>query len=91
MAYFEGRDRLRLRAWFLAGAALPLAIFALNVRALAALPFKGTTIRAVTTGIPLLDAAILTALAAWLGGKAAVAMRTAHYRRVFRAQHGQRE
>lgn len=85
VAYFEGRDRLPLRAWFLAGCCVPVAVLLANLGELMRQPFRGGAYRSITTGIPLLDAALLTALFAYLSGKLLVAIRTSLYRRRFRA------
>lgn len=73
----ERRERL----WFAAGFALPVAIFAVYAATLANAPYYGRPARSLTTGIPLLDGALLTLLFGYFAGKAAVAVRAALLRR----------
>lgn len=82
--YFEGRDQLRLHAWFWIGVCIPVAIFMVNAGTLARLPNHRGSLRAITTTIPLLDAALLTLVFAYFSGKLLVAIRTSLYRRRFR-------
>lgn len=82
VAYFESRDRLHTRAWFTVGFVLPWLLFAW-VAATADLPHRSGGFRAITTGFPLLDFAIMCAIVAVFSGKVAVAVRRWFHRREF--------
>lgn len=69
------REELGERRWFAIGFALPLTIFVVYSATLANAPYYGRGARSLSTGIPLLDGAILTLLFGYFAGKAAVAIR----------------
>lgn len=69
-------------AWFALGFVVPWLMFAW-VAATADLPQRAGGFRAITTGFPLLDIAIMTAILAVFGGKLAVAVRRWFHRRAF--------
>lgn len=68
------REELGERRWFAIGFALPLTIFVVYAGTLANAPFYGKPARSITTGIPLLDGALLTLLFGYFAGHAAVAI-----------------
>ncbi len=82
VAYFESRDRLNTAAWFAAGFVAPWLLFAW-VAATADLPQRSGGFRSITTGFPLLDFGIMTAVVAVFGGKLVVAVRRWVHRREF--------
>jgi hypothetical protein len=69
------REELGERRWFAIGYALPLTIFVAYAATLANAPYYGRATRAITTGIPLLDGALLALLFGYFAGMSAVAIR----------------
>jgi hypothetical protein len=84
-AFVLGSERLRPRLWFVLGFALPFSLLVAAAPAMARQPYYGGGYRAITTGIPLLDVSIVTAIVAVLVGKLAVHLRVGRYRRRFLA------
>ena len=82
VAYQRSRDDLDMLPWFLLGFAVPWAVFAMLYESIARFGPSGG-VRAITTGIPLLDAALMTSVLAFFAGKAAIAVRMAFHRRAF--------
>ncbi len=69
------REELGERRWFALGFALPLMIFVGYAATLANAPYYGRPGRAITTGIPLVDGALLALLFGYFAGMSAVAIR----------------
>ncbi len=84
VAYYESRDTVPLRAWFVGGALLPWPVLASQWAELSVMPRSGG-FRAITTGFPALDALAMTVFASMWLGLAAVAMRRWVHRRRFLA------
>ncbi len=82
VAYYESRDRLHTHAWFAAGLVLPWLLFAWVAIAVD-LPQSVGKIRAFSTGVPLLDVAIMTVIVAVFAGRLAVTVRRWFHRRGF--------
>lgn len=82
--YFESRDRLNTGVWFGLGFALPWMVAA-PVMASVDLPEAAGRMRAMSTGVPLLDLAVMTTVVAVLCGKGLLGLRRWFHRREFDA------
>ena len=82
LAYYQSRDRLNTGAWFAAGFVVPWLVFAW-IAVTADLPSRAGGVRAITTGFPILDVGIMTAVLAVFGGKLVLAVRRWFHRREF--------
>ena len=82
IAYQRSREGMQTLPWFLLGALVPLLVFALLAPTIARFPPSGG-VRSITTGIPLLDAMIMTAVLSVFAGKLAIAVRERLHRRAF--------
>ena len=83
LAYHESRGALKLNRWFLLGAALPWVVFAGILEHLPSWSARSGGVRAITTGIPMLDAIIMFAITSVFAGKAAMGLRSAFHRNAF--------
>lgn len=82
VAYYESRDRLNTPAWFVLGFVLPWFAFA-GIVATQDLPHHSGGVRAITTGIPMLDLTIMAVIVGVFSGKAMLAARRWFHRREF--------
>jgi hypothetical protein len=85
VAYFESRDRLNTGLWYALGFALPMLLF-VWVAATVTLPTNVGKIRSFTTGVPMLDFAIMCTFVAVFSGKTVVAIRRWFHRRDFESR-----
>ena len=83
LEYHESRDGLKLNLWFLAGFALPWIVFAGILDKLPSWSARSGGIRAITTGIPMLDCIIMFSVVAVIAGKGAMGLRSAFHRNAF--------
>jgi hypothetical protein len=83
LAYHEERDGLGLNRWFLGGFALPWAGLAAISDTLPEWSMRAGGFRAITTGVPMLDILIMTAVVGVFAGKAAIGIRSWLHRRSF--------
>lgn len=83
LAYFESRDGLRSNVWFVVGLALPWMVIAALHEHLPSGSARAGGHRAITTGVPLLDILIMTAVISVFAGKAARRLRIWFHRRTF--------
>jgi len=83
LAYHESRDKLRLNLWFALGFLVPWGwLFAMR-DSLPSWSARSGGVRAITTGIPMLDVLIMFSIIAVFAGKAASGLRSWMHRREF--------
>jgi hypothetical protein len=85
LAYQQSRDRLNRVGFFLLGLALPWVIFAGIWDYLPSWHARSGGIRAITTGIPMLDVIIMFSVTSIIFANGAVGLREAAHRRAFLA------
>ncbi|MFN0245828.1 MAG: hypothetical protein ACKV2T_02900 [Kofleriaceae bacterium] len=83
LAYHEQRDQLRLGWWFVAGLAVPWILFLGIFDHLPSWSARSGGVRAMTTGIPMLDVVIMFSILSGFAGKAAMGLRSACHRNAF--------
>jgi hypothetical protein len=88
LAYFESRDVLRLEVWFLIGFVLPWMLLVALHGHLPSGSARAGGHRAITTGVPLLDVALMAMVAAVLLGTTARGLRIWLHRRAFLKRAG---
>jgi hypothetical protein len=81
--YFESRDGLLLEVWFLIGFALPWILLAAMHTSLPSGSMRAGGGRAFTTGVPLLDVAVMAMVAAILLGASVRGLRVWLHRLAF--------
>lgn len=86
LAYYEGVDRLHLNVWFLAGFAVPWALYVALFDRLPEWSARSGGFRSITTGVPALDVLIMFVVMAVFAGKAAMGLRRWVHRRMFMAR-----
>lgn len=81
---YQGRRSVRReRAWFAAGFALPWLVLAQTTDALPSWSARSGGLRAITTGVPMLDVLIAVTATAVFAGKGLIALRGWLLRRTF--------
>ncbi len=83
LAYYDGLDKLHLNAWFALGALVVWIAYAALYPALPSWSARSGGYRAITTGVPALDVAIMFAVISVFAGKAMMGVRKAIHRRSF--------
>jgi hypothetical protein len=83
LAYYDSADKLHMSRWFLAGAAVPWALYALVYSHLPDWSARSGGPRAITTGVPALDVVIMFAITSVFAGKAMMGLRKWAHRRSF--------
>lgn len=83
LAYHESKSTLKMNLWFVVGFALPWVVFVGILDRLPAWSARSGGIRAITTGIPMLDAIIMFSVMAIIAGKGAMGLRHAFHRNAF--------
>ena len=89
LAFHESRDSLRLWAWFVVGFYVPWALFVAIYEHLPSWSARSGGVRAITTGVPMLDVVIMFTVMAVFAGKGAMGVREWLHRRKFLAQSAQ--
>ena len=85
LAYFNSRDRLPLKVWFVIGFVLPWVLLAALHGNLPSGSARATGFRGMSTGVPLIDVSIMLMVAAVLLGTATRGLRIWLHRRMFLA------
>ncbi len=83
LAYHESRDKLKMGLWFVIGFAVPWILFAGVYEHLPSWDARSGGVRAITTGIPMLDVIIMFTVMAVFAGKGAMGLRSAFHRGQF--------
>jgi hypothetical protein len=83
LAYHEERGQLMLGWWFVAGLAVPWVLFLGILEHLPSWSARSGGVRAITTGVPMLDVIIMFSILSIFAGKAAIGLRSAFHRGQF--------
>ena len=86
IAFQDSRHSLRLWAWFVVGFYVPWALFVAIYEHLPSWSARSGGVRAITTGVPMLDVVIMFSVMAVFAGKGAMGLRESLHRRSFLAQ-----
>lgn len=83
--YQASRDDVQMLPWFLLGFAMPWVVFFGIYEHLPSWSARSGGVRAITTGLPMLDVLIMFTIVAIVAGKTAMGLREAAHRRAFLA------
>ena len=83
LAFYDSRDKLHMKAWFLAGFILPWALYVSMLPHLPSWSERSGGFRAMTTGVPALDVLIIVGFVSVFAGKAMMGLRKWLHDRTF--------